>query len=152
MTNGRPSVAWLNGTLVPWSEARIPIEDRGLMFSESLYEVVPVTAARARILAAHAERMHRAAVVLGIERGAPSLERWREIARALVEAEGMTEGLLYVQLTGGAAPRIHVPPAPPKPTLFAYVQRHAFPRAGAAPSGIRVITLPDPRWERCDLK
>lgn len=152
MPQGRPTVAWMNGTLVPWGQACVPIEDRGLMFGESVYEVLPVSAGRGREMAPHLDRMRDAACALGIERGLPSFEQWGRIAETLVGAESITEGLLYAQLTGGAAPRMHVTPEPARPTFFAYLQAHRFPRAQEAARGIRAVTVADTRWERCDLK
>lgn len=148
----RPTVAWLNGLLVSWADARVPIEDRGLMFGESVYEVIPVAAGRARRLADHELRMREAARELGIDRGLPSLEDWRRVAGELLRAESIVEGLIYAQLTGGSAPRMHVPSVPVEPTFFAYVQEHRFPRNEDLSRGLRVVTARDTRWERCDLK
>lgn len=147
-----PSVAWLAGRVVAWEDARVPIEDRGLQFAESLYEVLPITAGRARLLPAHVERMRRAARELDLEPGVPDLDGWQRVAAELVSAEGLDEGLLYAQVTGGVAPRSHVTPENPAPTFFAYLQRHRFPRADEAARGIRAITVADLRWARCDLK
>ena len=145
-----PTVAWLAGRLVPFAEAVVPICDRGLQRGESLYEVLPVTAGGPRHLAAHAARMAEGARALGLEAGAPDVEGWRAIAGALIEAEGLDEGLLYAQLTGGAVLRRHL--AAPRPCFFAYLTPHHFPRAAEVEHGMSAITLPDERWARCDYK
>lgn len=147
-----PTVAWLSGRIVPWSEARIPLEDRGLQFGESLYEVLMITASRPRLLPEHAARMRTGAEVIGLEEGVPSDPEWEAIARELVERERLGEGLLYAQVTGGTGPRLHVPERPWAPTFFAYVRAHRFPRAREAERGAKVLTLPDLRWGRADLK
>lgn len=147
-----PSVAWLNGRLVPWSQACLSIEDRGLQFAESLYEVLPITAGRVRLLADHVERMRRSAAPLDLERGVPGLESWQELAQRLIETERLEEGLLYAQLTGGTLPRDHLPAERPRPNFFAYLRALRFPRQAEAERGIRAITLPDARWENCYLK
>ena len=149
---GGPSVAWVDGAVVPMAEARVPIEDRGLQFGESLYEVVAVTGGVARNLPEHVERMSSAAGVLGLALGVPSLEGWRAMVAELFARDSFGEALLYAQITGGVAPRRHLPDLPPKPSFFAYLRPFEFPRAAAVVRGIRAITLEDLRWARCDLK
>jgi D-alanine transaminase len=150
--SGAPTVAWLGGRIVPWSEARIPLEDRGLQFGESLYEVVMITASRPRLLPEHVARMRSGAEEVGLAEGVPSDTGWESIVRGLVERERLREGLLYAQVTGGAGPRSHVPTARLDPEFFAYVREHRFPRARDAERGAQVLTLPDLRWGRADLK
>jgi D-alanine transaminase len=147
-----PSVAWINGGLVPWSQASLPLEDRGLQFAESLYEVLPVTRGRVRLLEAHANRMRHGAEILGLARGVPDDAGWREIGARLIDAERLEEGVLYTQLTGGVAPRNHAPDDAPRPNLVAYMRALVFPRAAQASEGVRAITLDDTRWENCHLK
>jgi D-alanine transaminase len=146
----RPTVAWLHDRIVPWSEAVVPIDDRGLQFGESLYEVLPITAGAPRNVAAHAVRMAHGARALGLEAGVPDLESWRRTAASLIGAEGIREGLLHAQLTGGAVQRNHL--ARPQPHFFAYLLPHRFPRAAEVACGRRAITLPDERWLHCDYK
>ncbi len=152
MSQGAPRVAWIDGRLVPWTEASVPLEDRGLQFGESLYEVLPVTAGKTRLVPEHALRMERGAAQLELEGAAPDVVRLGSIADRLVSAERLREGLLYVQLTGGTAPRDHAPAVRPAPTLFAYLREYRFPDAADAARGIRVITLADTRWAWCDIK
>lgn len=147
-----PSVAWMDGRLVPFAEARVPVEDRGLQFGESLYEVVAITAGRARMLDVHALRMRRGAEELGIEDGVPATDRWEAILSALYERDPVGEGLLYAQVTGGAAPRRHLPAERPSPSFWCFLRPFRFPRAEDVARGLRAITLLDPRWGRCDLK
>lgn len=147
-----PSWCWIAGRVVPWAEARVPVEDRGLQFGESLYEVLPVTAGRPRLLEAHAARLARGADELGLESGAPDAAALDEIADELIRREEVDEGLVYIQLTGGTAPREHAPATPPQPALLAYLRPHHFPRAADVERGLRAVTVPDLRWGRCDLK
>lgn len=154
MTTERPgaTVAWFDGGVVPFAEARVPIEDRGLQFSESLYEVVPVVGGRPRELAAHVLRMRTAATVLGLAPGVPPLETWEARVAELITHDGVDEGTVYAQLTGGVAPRIHTPPSPVAPRFWAYVRSLRFPRAERVERGVTAVTVPDLRWGRCDLK
>jgi D-alanine transaminase len=152
MTMSDPRHAWIGDHLVPWSEAVVPLEDRGLQFAESLYEVIPVTAGRARLVAEHAARMAAGAEALGLAAAAPSAERLHVLAERLIAAEEVREGLLYAQLTGGTAPRRHLPETAPTPAFFAYLRPFRFPRSDDVATGIAVITVPELRWGRCDLK
>ena len=147
-----PRTAWLEGRLVPWAEARLPLEDRAVQFSESLYEVVAVTAGRPRGVAEHTARMKRAASVLGLGDGVPGARAWERIVAELIRSEQVEEGLLYAQVTGGSAPRRFLPARAPRARFFAYLRRHRFPRREETARGIRAISLPDPRWDRSDLK
>ncbi len=147
-----PSVAWIDGRLVPWSEAVVPIEDRGLQFSESLYELLPVTCGRPRLVAAHLERMRAGVAALELGPCVPEPEALRQLAASLLEREGITEGLLYLQVTGGTSPRQHVPRTPPAVRRIAYVREHRFPRDRDLDRGLRVVTVPDPRWAQSDVK
>jgi D-alanine transaminase len=148
----RPKFAFIDGRFVPYSEAVVPIDDRGLQFGENLYEVLPVTAGVPRLLPEHVARMTRGASELGLEAGVPTLAEWEAIVNGLVEREGVVDGLLYAQLTGGAAAREFVPANDVPKTFFAYVTPFRFPTAADVARGIRAVTLPDIRWGRRDLK
>lgn len=147
-----PLVAWLGDRLVPWAEAVLPIEDRGLQFAESVYELLPVTARRARLVAPHLERIRAGAAAVGLAGGVPSDAGFAELAEALIDREDLDEGLLYLQVTGGVAPRHHLPSVRPRPVLIAYLRGHRFPRDAEVVRGLDAITLTDPRWAHCDLK
>lgn len=144
--------AWLDDRLVPWGEARVPLDDRGLQFAESLYEVIPVCGGRARLLHEHAARMRTGAGALALDSGIPEDGQWAAISAALVRDAGAGEGLLYAQVTGGSAPRRHLPDSRPKPTFFAYFLDFHFPRSTDVEAGIAAVTTRDQRWKRCDLK
>jgi D-alanine transaminase len=148
----RPSFAWIDGRVVPFASASVPLDDRGLQFGESLYEVVPVSGGEARMLAEHVARMARAAPEIGCEAGVPELALWDGMVRELLSREPVAEGLLYAQVTGGAAPREHVSVPPPPPTFFAYITPFRFPRDADVRRGISAVSLPDLRWARRDLK
>ncbi len=147
-----PRWCWLSDGLVPWRDAVLPVEDRGLQFGESLYEVVPVTAGAPRLLAAHSGRLARGAAELDLAAAVPDAATWDRVAAALVAAEEVTEGLLYAQVTGGVAPREYLPEARSAPTFLAYLRRHRFPRQAEVMQGVRAVTIADERWGRCDLK
>jgi D-alanine transaminase len=148
----RPRAAWIGDRLVPWAEAAVPIEDRGLQFAESVYELLPVTARSVRLVVPHLQRLRAGATVLGLAGGVPTAASLTELADLLIEREEQDEGLLYLQVTGGTSPRRHVPHEDPAPTLIAYLRGHRFPRDPDVVRGLAAITLPDTRWAHCDLK
>jgi D-alanine transaminase len=151
--SGTPGAVWMDGAIVPMASAHVSVLDRGLLFGESIYEVLPVTGGAPRLVAEHAARMRRNAEAIGLAGDAvPEPDAWSRLGSALASAEGVAEGLLYAQLTGGAAPRAHVPSGAVAPTFFAFVQPHGFPRAARVDAGLRAVTAADDRWARCDLK
>lgn len=148
----RPQYAFIDARVVPFAEATLPLDDRGLQFGESLYEVLPITAGKPRLLSEHVARMQQAATELGIEAGVPNVTEWERIISELVKREGFKDGLLYAQLTGGSAPRDFVPANAPAPRFFAYAVPCTYPGDAQVVRGIRAITVPDIRWSRRDLK
>ena len=150
MTTG-PRLAWFRGAVRPLAECGVSLLDRGLLFGESIYEVLPVVAGRVRLVAQHMQRMRSGAAAIGIE-ALPADDEVEALAAALCEGEGLDEGILYLQVTGGAGPaRAHVAPAT-DPTFFGFVQAVAMPRADALASPLSVSTAFDPRWARSELK
>ncbi len=147
-----PRWAWQGGKLIPFDEAGVSLADRGLLFGESLYEVLPVCGGEVRLVDEHHERMQAAARELGLLAGAPSRDDWFAIGRALARAEPIDEGFLYAQLTGGPAPRTHLPPGGRTPTFFAFVAPLTIPRAAQVERGVVLASHEDTRWARCDLK
>ena len=147
-----PTMAWIGGRIQPFADSGVSLADRGLLFGESIYEVIPITAGRVRMLSEHVGRMQAGAAVLGIAHGVPPLPTWEARIAELVEGEEIGEGIVYAQVTGGSGPRAHVADPAPDPTFFAWVKAHAFPRADQVRRGIRVITAPDIRWARGELK
>jgi D-alanine transaminase len=147
-----PQWAFVNGNLLPASQARLPLEERGLQFAESLYEVVAVVRGKPFRLAEHVERMLRGARELGLAPGVPPLASWERMVAELWDREPHQEAILYAQLTGGEAPREHLPASAQRPTFFAYLRPFAFPSPAQCAQGIAAITVPETRWARRDLK
>lgn len=147
-----PAWAWCSERLVPFAEAHVPLEDRGLQFGESVYEVVAVARGEPFRLADHVERMQSGAAEIGLAASVPSLSDWRSIVAELHRREPHPSAILYAQVTGGAAPRSHVPKQTPRPFFFAYLRRFVFPSAQQTARGIAALTLADQRWQRSDLK
>jgi D-alanine transaminase len=142
---------YLNGAFMPLAEARIPVMDRGFLFGDGVYEVIPVYGGRPFRLPQHLDRLDNslAAIRLAnpLSRGA-----WSEIFARLLGA-GPGDQSLYVQVTRGAdSKRNHLFPAAAEPTVFAMAWEAQSRRPEIASEGVAAITLEDLRWLRCDIK
>ncbi len=141
----------MNGDLLPYSEARIPVEDRGFNFSDGIYEMVRVVGGRAFRIEAHLDRFANGARVLQIE---PPLAR-DELRAAILDtarANEIAEGTVYVQLTRGAAPRRHAFPAEVRPTLVMLARPFAGRSDEERAKGVAAVSAPDLRWGYCEVK
>ena len=137
--------AWLNGRYLPLEEARVPVEDRGFQFGDGVYEVIRVYGGAMFRFDRHLARLGRSLAGVGISTPEPE-SKIREICLRL--AESVKDGITYLQVTRGAAPRAHVPPRDLRPTFLAYGR--SLPAAAGKEMALR--SVPDIRWGRCDLK
>ena len=141
----------VNGAWLPEAEATISVFDRGFLFADGVYEVTSVLDGRLVDFAAHLARLHRSLDEL--EMPAPvDDDALLAIHRELVARNGLVEGMVYLQVTRGAADRDFAFPAAPAPSLVLFTQARALVDTPAARDGIRVITVPDIRWQRRDIK
>lgn len=157
-TNGAAAAAgvvYLNGAYVPRGEARVSVDDRGFLFGDGAYEVT--RAIRGRLFEAERHRQRLARTLRGLQIAVPdaTLAELDVVAQRLLRENDLLEGeaSIYLQVTRGAAvPRTHhfPPPATP-PTIYAAAARFV-PPAELRRRGASVITVPDIRWARCDLK
>lgn len=151
----RPSgrIAYVDGRYLVHGEAGIHVEDRGLQFGDSIYEVCRVAAGRFLDEAPHLDRLERS---LGeIEMAMPvARAALQHIMAEVVRRNAVDEGLVYIQVTRGAYHRDHpIPARPAKPTLIVTACRlNIAAIARRRIEGVAVITAPDLRWARCDIK
>lgn len=142
------AICYLNGRLLPLDEARVSVLDRGFIFGDGIYEVIPVFDARPFRLEAHLARLRRSLDAIGI--APPCTDAgWREIMRALVAHASQSTVTIYLQVTRGVAPRNHAAPADVVPTVFAMASPLDV-RTDGAP--VTAVSLADIRWQRCDIK
>ena len=141
---------YLNGEYVPRSSARISVFDRGLLFSDAVYEVVSVIDGRLIDMERHISRLERSLGELSIN----AFAHWSSISTSLVAENGLQEGLVYLQVSRGVMEeRDYRWPAPDTaPTIFAFTQNRALITNPMADRGMKIITRPDLRWQRCDIK
>ena len=141
------STVYLNGDFVPEGEAKVSVLDRGFMFGDGVYEVIPAYGGRLFSLEAHLDRLDRS--LAGIRLSNPlTREAWREVLAELVARNGGGDLGVYLQVTRGVAPRDHAFPAAASPTVVALCS--AIRPAG--PEGVAAITARDIRWDLCHIK
>ena len=143
-------LVYLNGEYVPKSSANISIFDRGLLFSDAVYEVISVIEGRLIDMDRHVSRLERSLGELSIN----AFADWTAISQYLVAENKLEEGLIYLQVSRGVMDeREYRWPAPDTPpTIFAFAQERALLENPMADRGMRIITRPDLRWQRCDIK
>jgi D-alanine transaminase len=146
-------VAYVNGRYLPFGQAGVHIEDRGLQLGDSIYEVANVLAGVPADEDAHLDRLERSLRELGMPMpmGRAALKL---VMREMIARNRIANGFLYIQVTRGALKRDHVPPAdPPKPTMIMTMRAQDMAAlAERLDKGIGVSTQPDIRWGRCDIK
>lgn len=146
-------VAYVNGRYVPHAQACVHIEDRGYQFSDGVYEVCEVRGGRLVDERRHLERLMRSLTELRMDMPMP-LAPMRVVLRETVARNRVRDGLVYLQVTRGVARRDHAFPPPGTCPSFVVTARSADRRKqeAAAEGGIAVVTVPDNRWERVDIK
>ena len=143
---------YLNGEYLPIEAARISPLDRGFLFGDGAYEVMPVYGGRPFRLAAHCARLARSLAALRMN-DPLTPEQWRGVFAGLIEAAERTDLYLYWQVTRGAeSGRTHAPLPQIARTVFAFAAPWPSPPADLAERGVTCITAADTRWSRCDIK
>jgi D-alanine transaminase len=145
-------LCYLNGDYLPLGEARISPLDRGFLYADAVYEVMPVYDGRPFRFAAHAERLSRSLAGISME-DPHTLDAWRAILGTLIERNGGGDQYVYWQVSRGAQlGRTHAPlPHIPR-TVFAFCAPWPAPPGDLAERGISCVTATDTRWARCDIK
>jgi D-alanine transaminase len=146
-------IAYVNGRYAPHAEAFVHIEDRGFQFADSVYEVWAVFGGELADATGHFERLARSLGELRIL--VPMSEAaLKSIIRRVVRLNRVSDGLAYLQVTRGVAPRDHPFPNPaPRPTVVVTAKSVDMTASEArAARGVAVITTPETRWARCDIK
>ena len=146
-----PDIAFVNGVFMPLSEARVSVEDRGFQFGDGVYELLRVYAGVPYRPAEHLARLNRSAAALGIPLPYTQ-ERWAALVSEAVARSGYPAAKVYIQVTRGVSPRDHVVSSPLAPTVALTVRALVPPDAALYAVGASVVTVPDLRWARCDIK
>lgn len=146
-----PRFAYVNGRYLPHKTASVHIEDRGYQFADGVYEVVTIYRGKMVDEAWHLDRLERSLSELKIEMPV-SRRALQWISRELMRRNAIDNGLLYMQVTRGVAPRNHRFPKNARPALVMTAKQTKPHSSRMLEEGVKVITLPDIRWGRCDIK
>ena len=142
---------YVNGDFVAEEDAKISVFDRGFLFADGVYEVTSVLEGKLVDFDGHAKRLARSLTELSMD--APVDEdELLAIQRELVQRNNLTEGVIYLQVTRGAADRDFLYPDNATPSLVLFTQEKSLVDAASATTGIKVISVPDIRWARRDIK
>ncbi|MBP0616565.1 D-amino-acid transaminase [Jiella mangrovi] len=143
---------YVNGVFCPETEAVVSIFDRGFLFADGVYEVTGVLDGKLIDFSGHMARLRRSLAELELREPAQE-DKLLSIHRQLVEKNDLVEGMIYMQVTRGAADRDFLFPADDtKPSLVLFTQSASLRDKPAAKTGLRVVTVPDLRWARRDIK
>lgn len=142
---------YLNGKFLPIEEAAVPVLDRGFIFGDGVYEMIPVYSRHAFRLQEHIRRLEQSLAALRIENPHPAHE-WEALLLALIEKNAGEDQSLYLQVTRGPAPRDHAFPQTSVPTVFMMSNPLIVSTREQYEHGIAAISTRDIRWDRCDIK
>src|ERR1700679_3811112 len=145
-------IAYVNGSFVPMADAKVSILDRGFLFADGIYEVAAVLDGKLIDNASHLARLQRSVGEIALELP-ETIDRIQEIQRELIARNNLVNGMVYLEVTRGAdAGRDFAFPKGVRPTLILFTSVKDIVNAASAKTGIGVITVPDIRWARRDIK
>jgi len=142
---------YLNGEFTPAESATVSVFDRGYLFGDGVYEVIPVYAGKVFLLQAHLQRLKNSLAAVRIDNPHDD-GQWQAIIEELILLNGQGDQAVYLQVTRGAAPRDHVFPEGVSPGVFLMSNPLKPVDASWKQQGIRTISVEDIRWQRCDIK
>lgn len=143
---------YLNGDFMPIEEAKVSVLDRGFIFGDGVYEVIPVYSRRAFRMAEHLKRLQHSLDGIKLKNPHSELE-WTGILNEIIKRNEPEDQYLYLHITRGVARRDHAFPVPPvQPTVFVLSNPLTTPAPELLASGIACVTVQDNRWLRCDIK
>jgi D-alanine transaminase len=142
---------YLNGQFMPLAEAKVPVLDRGFVFGDGVYELVPVYSRKPFRLDEHLRRLQGS--LDGIRLANPhGMAVWRELIVRLIELQDFADQSVYIQITRGVAPRDHAFPMGVAPTVFMFAQPLLTASAEQKAAGVCAVSAVDNRWQRCNIK
>ncbi len=143
--------AYLNGQFLPLAEAKVPALDRGFVFGDGVYELVPVYSKKPFRLDDHLRRLQSSLDAIRLANPHAG-DVWRELILRLVAQEEAADQSVYIQVTRGVAPRDHAFPEGAAPTVFLFTQPLVTATVEQKAAGVCAVTAVDYRWQRCDIK
>lgn len=145
------SIVYLNGETLRLGDARISVLDRGFIFGDGIYDVVPAYNGRPFRMNEHLDRLERslAAINIGVDM---TRADWENLITDLIRRSKLGDCMAYIQVTRGVAKRDHAFPKNVKPTVFCMIAPLVRPDASQREQGLSAISIPDLRWLRCEIK
>lgn len=144
-------LVYLNGAMTPLSEAKIPVLDRGFIFGDGVYEVIPIYRRRLFRPEQHMARLFRSLAAIGIA-NPYTKEQWMSLIIQVVQAHTSDDQMVYLQVTRGVAKRGHAFPKDVTPTVFIMTNPIVLPSAEVRARGVACVSMEDKRWLRCEIK
>ncbi len=144
-------MVFLNGRFLPLEQATVPVLDRGFIFGDGVYELIPVYSHAPFRMDEHLARLERSLAAVRIA-NPYAREKWREVILELVAKQPWDDQGVYLQVTRGVAKRDHAFPAGVEPTVFAMANPLVNPPAELVEKGAAAVSAADNRWLRCDIK
>ena len=142
---------YLNGEFMPIEQAKVSVLDRGFIFGDGVYEVIPAYSRRPFRLAEHLDRLRASLDAIRISNPHPDA-KWAELVEKIIAGNPWEDQNVYLQITRGAAKRDHAFPKGLKPTVFLMASELVPPSAELMRTGAKAIVVPDFRWLRCNIK
>ena len=144
-------MVFLNGRFLPLEQATVPVLDRGFIFGDGVYELIPVYSRAPFRMDEHLARLERSLAAVRIA-NPYARDKWRSIILELVAKQPWEDQGVYLQVTRGVAKRDHAFPAGVEPTVFAMSNPLVNPPQELVEKGVAAVSAPDNRWLRCDIK
>ncbi len=144
-------IVYVNGRYVRHADASVHVEDRGYQFADGVYEVMAVASGRLMDEECHLDRLDRSLAALHIA-SPMSRAALRHVLREVIRRNRLTRGIVYLQVTRGVARRDHAFPERATPSIVVTARGPKRATPLLAETGVKVITIPDIRWRRCDIK
>lgn len=142
---------YLNGEFIEAEDARVSVLDRGYLFGDGVYEVIPVYARQCFALTRHLDRLQRSLAGIRLQQPYTSTH-WQEILQTLIDQQPSDDQAIYLQVTRGVAPRDHLFPATAAPAVFAMSNPLKPVPASWHQQGVKAIVTDDIRWQNCHIK
>jgi len=142
---------YLNGQYLPLDEACVPVLDRGFIFGDGVYEVIPVYAGKPFRLAHHLQRLKNSMAAIRLD-NPYSDEQWTDIIQCVIDANGDGDQSIYLQVTRGVASRDHRFPGATRPTVFVMSNPFVPVPEEQLRNGVKAVVLEDIRWQYCNIK
>ena len=142
---------YLNDQFMPLEEARVPVLDRGFIFGDGIYEVIPVYGRKMFRAEQHLARLFRSLAAVAIP-NPHNQAAWLQLIAQVMHAQQADDQMVYLQVTRGVAKRAHAFPQEVVPTVFIMSNPIVLPTAAARAQGVACVSLEDKRWLRCEIK